>query len=69
METGVAVVQEEGGPPQVLGPGPRVFCAPGARHWHGAAPTTTITQLAIAVGDGSYAARERQVTDEEYLPR
>lgn len=71
VESGVAVVQEEGEPPRVLGPGASVVCAPGARHWHGAGPTTPMTQLAITVvdEDGRYASWERHVTDEEYVAR
>ncbi len=71
VESGVAVVQEEGGLPQVLGSGSRVVCAPGIRHWHGAAPDTTMTQLALTPADehGEYAVWARHVTDEEYLAR
>ena len=71
VESGTAVIQEEGGAPQVVGPGATVVCAAGVRHWHGAAPETTMTQLAITPADeqGSYAAWGRHVTDEEYLTR
>lgn len=69
IETGVAVIQEEGGPRQQLGPGSTIVCEPGTRHWHGASPGTTMTQLAVTPADeeGEYAVWERQVTDEEYL--
>lgn len=69
VESGVAVVQEEGGAPQVLGPGATVVCPPGTRHWHGAARGTTMTQLAVTPADehGEHAVWERHVTDEEYL--
>lgn len=71
VESGTAVVQEEGGAARELGPGSRVVCAPGTRHWHGAAPGTTMTQLAVTPADehGEYAEWGRQVTDEEYLAR
>lgn len=71
VESGTAVVQEEGAAPLVLGAGSTVICGPGVRHWHGAAPGTTMTQLAITPADeqGSSAAWERHVTDEEYLAR
>lgn len=71
VESGVAVVQEEGGLPQVLGPGSRVVCAPDTRHWHGSAPGVTMTQLTVTPADehGEYAVWERHVTDAEYLAR
>lgn len=68
VESGVALVQEQGSPIEVLGAGQTVVCEPGVRHWHGAAPSHTMTQFAItfANDEGEYATWGQQVTDEEY---
>lgn len=68
VETGVALVQQEGGPVRRIGQGGRVVCEPGVRHWHGAAPFSAMTQFAITGSDssGSYAVWGDHVTDDEY---
>jgi quercetin dioxygenase-like cupin family protein len=44
-----------------------VWFAPGVRHWHGAAPTTAMTHLAIQEGlDGKFVDWMEKVTDEQY---
>ena len=37
----------EGGPIEEIRPGDVVWFAPGEKHWHGAAPTTAMTHIAI----------------------
>jgi hypothetical protein len=37
-----------GGPVEQIRPGDVVWFAPGEKHWHGAAPTTAMTHIAIA---------------------
>ena len=68
VETGFALVQEEGEPARRIGPGGRVVCEPAVRHWHGAAPSSAMTQFAVTGSDssGDYAVWEEQVTDDEY---
>ena len=40
---------------------------PGVRHWHGAAPTTAMTHLAIQEAlDGKVVEWMEKVTDEQY---
>ena len=67
--SGVGRVQVEGGPVEKLRPGDTAVIPPGARHWHGAAPDSIFTHLAMSetgedgggtewfekVGDGDYS--------------
>ncbi|MCX7623341.1 MAG: cupin domain-containing protein [Thermomicrobium sp.] len=63
-------VQAAGGPIEEVGPGDVVWFAPGERHWHGAAPTTGMTHLAIQEDlAGTTAEWYAHVTDEEYQSR
>ena len=65
---GVGLAQRRGGPVELIGPGDRVFFAPGEDHWHGAAPNRFMTHLAIAEvdGEGNAAVWGEQVSGEEY---
>jgi len=65
---GVCFCQARGEEIDVLRPGDRVFFEPGEEHWHGAAPTTFMTHLAIHEVDdeGNAAAWGDHVTEEEY---
>ena len=59
--------QLAGEPIQEIRPGDIVWIAPGERHWHGAAPTTAMTHLAIQeTRDGKAADWYEQVSDEDY---
>lgn len=64
---GCGRVQLWGQPVQEIRPGDTVWIAPGEKHWHGAAPTTAMTHLAIqeAVA-GSAADWFQHVSDEQY---
>ena len=44
---GCGRAQREGGPIEEIRPGDVVVFAPGEKHWHGAAPTTAMTHIAI----------------------
>jgi len=44
--------QREGGPLVRIGPGDTVWFAPGEQHWHGAAPESEMTHLAMLEADG-----------------
>ena len=56
-----------GGPLEEIGPGDVVWFAPGEKHWHGAAPTTAMTHIAIQEEqDGKVVEWLEQVTEAEY---
>lgn len=68
VTAGCGRAQREGGPIEQIQPGDIVWFAPGEKHWHGAAPTTAMTHLAIAeILDGNVVEWMEKVTDEEYL--
>lgn len=59
--------QEKGEPVQVLRPGDVVKIAPNVVHWHGAAPDSEFTHIAIGTQQSKGGAVWLQpVTDEEY---
>ena len=59
--------QEWGKEPQELHPGDVVNIAPGVKHWHGAAPDSWFSHLAVEVpGENSYSQWCEPVTDEVY---
>lgn len=47
VTSGKGVTQEWGKPAKFIKPGDVVICPPGIKHWHGAAPDTAMTHLAI----------------------
>jgi quercetin dioxygenase-like cupin family protein len=67
ITAGCGRVQIEGGPIEEIRPGDVVWFRPGVRHWHGAAPTTAMTHIAIQEAlDGKVVDWMEQVTDEQY---
>jgi quercetin dioxygenase-like cupin family protein len=67
---GVGWVQEDGGAKREVKPGDVVWCPPGVKHWHGAAPTTAMTHLAVTgVVDGKSVQWREKVTDDQYNAR
>jgi quercetin dioxygenase-like cupin family protein len=57
----------EGGPIEEIRPGDVVQFAPNEKHWHGAAPTTAMTHIAIQESlDGKVVEWMEKVSDEEY---
>jgi quercetin dioxygenase-like cupin family protein len=59
--------QREGGPIEEIRPGDVVVFAPGEKHWHGAAPTTAMTHIAVQESlDGKAVEWLEKVTDEQY---
>ncbi|HEX7589322.1 MAG TPA: cupin domain-containing protein, partial [Anaerolineae bacterium] len=57
----------EGGQVEKIHPGDVVWFPPGEKHWHGAAPTTAMTHIAIAeLLDGKAVDWMEKVTDEQY---
>ena len=68
--SGVGLTQEWGKPVQVIRPGDVIVCPPGVKHWHGAAPGTSMTHLAVTGSlDGKSVEWMEKVTDEQYKAR
>jgi quercetin dioxygenase-like cupin family protein len=69
ITAGCGRVQRWGGPIEEMRPGDVIVIAPGEKHWHGAAPTTAMTHIAIQESlDGKNVDWLEQVTDEQYQP-
>jgi len=67
VTSGSGRVQRLGGTIQEIHPGDVIWFAPGEKHWHGAAPTTAMTHIAIQERlDGKTVDWMEQVSDEEY---
>lgn len=65
---GCGRAQRWGGPVEEIKPGDVVWIPPGEKHWHGAAPATGMTHIAIQEYlDGSAAEWMERVSDEQYL--
>src|SRR5262249_40589195 len=55
------------GPVEEIRPGDVVWFSPGEKHWHGAAPTTAMTHIAIQEQlDGKAVDWLEKVSDEQY---
>ena len=67
VTAGCGRAQREGGPIEEIRPGDVVSFAPNEKHWHGAAPTTAMTHIAIQETlDGKVVEWMEKVTDEQY---
>ncbi|WP_333822993.1 (R)-mandelonitrile lyase [Pinisolibacter sp.] len=67
VTSGCGWVQRDGGPIDEIHPGDVVRFEPGERHWHGAAPTTAMTHIAIQEQlDGKAVDWLEKVSDEQY---
>ena len=67
VTAGCGRVQGEDGPVEEIRPGDVVRFAPGEKHWHGAAPTTAMTHIAIVEKlDDKSADWMEHVSDEQY---
>jgi quercetin dioxygenase-like cupin family protein len=65
---GCGRAQRWGGPIEEIRPGDVVWFPPGEKHWHGAAPTTAMTHIAIQEQlDGKVVDWMEKVSDEQYL--
>jgi quercetin dioxygenase-like cupin family protein len=70
VTAGAGLAQKWGGPVEQIRPGDVVCFAPGEKHWHGAAPATAMTHIAIQEAlDGKVVEWLEHVTDEQYQPR
>ncbi|MEY2561105.1 MAG: hypothetical protein QOG51_1520 [Verrucomicrobiota bacterium] len=67
VTAGCGRTQREGGSIEEIRPGDVVSFAPNEKHWHGAAPTTAVTHIAIQEAlDGKVVDWMEHVTDGEY---
>ena len=67
VTSGVGLVQCWDGPIEEIRPGDVVRFLPGVKHWHGAAPTSGMTHIAISEQlDGKSVDWMEKVTDEQY---
>ncbi|MSR55347.1 MAG: cupin domain-containing protein [Gemmataceae bacterium] len=67
VTAGCGRAQRWDGPIEEIRPGDVVWFPPGEKHWHGAAPTTAMTHIAIQEQlDGKTVDWLEQVSDEQY---
>lgn len=67
VTAGCGRVQRWGGPIEEIRPGDVVLIGAGEKHWHGAAPTTAMTHIAIQEQlDGKAVDWMEPVSDEQY---
>lgn len=67
VTAGCGLAQREGGPIEEIRPGDVIWFNPGEKHWHGAAPSTAMTHVAIQEKlDGKTVEWMEQVTAEQY---
>jgi quercetin dioxygenase-like cupin family protein len=67
VTAGCGRAQRLGGPIEEIRPGDVVWFPPGEKHWHGAAPTTAMTHIAVQEQlDGKSVEWLDQVTDQQY---
>lgn len=70
VTAGMGLAQTEGGPVRVLRPGDVVCFAPHEKHWHGAAPQSDMTHIALQEElDGSAVTWMEHVSDAQYADR
>ena len=63
-------VRREGGPVESIHPGDVVWIPPGEKHWHGAAPDTAMTHIAVHEAlDGETVQWLEPVSDADYEGR
>lgn len=66
VTVGSGRTQEWGKPVQPLQVGDVVWCPPGVRHWHGAAPDSSLTHLALTgAAEGKSVTWMEKVTDAD----
>ncbi|MGG7648233.1 (R)-mandelonitrile lyase [Pseudomonas sp. ES4] len=64
---GIGLTQEWGKPVQEIRSGDVIICPPGVKHWHGAAPSSAMTHLAVTGAvDGKSVQWLEKVTDVYY---
>ena len=69
ITSGSGLVQRWGGQIEQINPGDVVWIPAGEKHWHGAAPTTAMTHIAVHEKlDGKAVDWMEKVSDEQYQP-
>jgi quercetin dioxygenase-like cupin family protein len=67
VTSGLGWAQSWGGSIEEIRPGDVVWFAPGEKHWHGAAPTTAMTHIAIQEAlNGKVVEWMEHVSDKQY---
>lgn len=67
VTSGVGRTAVWGGPVVAIKPGDVIWCPPGVKHWHGAAPNTGMTHMVITGSlDDKSVEWEEKVTDAQY---
>jgi quercetin dioxygenase-like cupin family protein len=67
VTAGCGCAQCWNGPIEAIHPGDVIWSAPGEKHWHGAAPTTAMTHIALQEAlDGKIVDWMEKVSDEHY---
>lgn len=67
VTAGLGRAQRWGGPIEEIRPGDVILIAPDEKHWHGAAPTTAMTHIAIQEQlNGKMVDWMEKVRDEQY---
>ena len=67
VTSGCGWVQRESGPIEEIHPGDVVWFPPGLKHWHGAAPNTAMTHIAIQESlDGKAVEWMEKVSEAQY---
>lgn len=70
VTSGCGLVQRWEGPIEEIHPGDIVWFPAGEKHWHGAAPTTAMTHIAIQEAlEGKVVEWLEKVSDEQYSRR
>jgi quercetin dioxygenase-like cupin family protein len=69
VTAGCGRVQRWGGPTEEIRPGDVVWIPPDEKHWHGAAPTTSMTHISIVEQlQGKAPNWMEKVSDEQFQP-
>lgn len=63
---GTGYYQEKGQPARIVRKGDIIQCLPGVEHWHGAAPNSTFSYIAVTPTQKGKTIWLRRVTNEEY---
>jgi 4-carboxymuconolactone decarboxylase len=67
VTAGTGRTQQWGGPVEQIRAGDVLWCPPGVKHWHGAAPNSVMTHLALTgAGDGGNVTWLEKVSDDQY---
>ncbi|WP_136513206.1 (R)-mandelonitrile lyase [Geomonas edaphica] len=67
VTAGTGLIQQRGGPIEEIRQGDVIWIPPNQVHWHGAAPGSSMTHIAIQEGqEGKTADWKGQVSDEQY---